>query len=244
MIQINGKKSYRTLISVQDIGEVVREYRPMKRTIRYKGRTKLIQLPYMIFAFDQGVLHVAVAKNPIRTLSDMVYFAPFGNTDMESWKVCGATGHTLSEAVQRFWQTEFNTDLSFGHIIRKRTFGGYREWANISKRSNAEQEVLDLIGSYSTSMDRQSFGNFIRYLRMYWGKWETHFDDDVADLPQSPQLHLIPVGCQGCPVRFVCPGSVAPASWRLFKYIITGRLFLRWGGKLRRSILAITNRND
>jgi len=229
----NGNKQYRTLMSVQGIGEVVREYRPARRTIVYKGRDKLIQTPYMIFALFGGSLYVAVAKAPIKSLDDRVYFCPFGNTWHESprdydgpaWgRVCGSHGLNIDAAVQMYWQTEFNADLSWGQKVRERTFGSYRYWGEISKRPNSEQEVLDLI-----SIDGRSFSSFIGMFNVHWGKWQTHFGENavsVDDARQRPRIRgakniigIIPAHCRNCSVRFVCPGSVVPANWNVVKKV-------------------------
>lgn len=229
----DNNKQYRTLMSVQGIGEVVREYRPARRTIVYNGRDKLIQTPYMIFALFGGSLYVAVAKAPIQSLDDYVYFCPFGNTWHRSprddygpaWgRVCGSHGSNMDAAVQMYWQTEFNADLSWGQKVRERTFGSYRYWAEISKRPNSEQEVLDLI-----SMDGRSFSSFVGMFNVHWGKWRTHFGENANVTPEARQrprirgakaiVGIIPAHCRNCNVRFVCPGSVVPANWNVAKKV-------------------------
>jgi hypothetical protein len=193
---------------------MVREYRPMKRTIRFKGKDKLIQLPYVIFAFDQGSLLVGVSNRPIRDLSDPVYFPPFGNMYPDN-RVCGSAGATLQDAIQRFWQTSFNADLSTGHLVRKLWFGGYRAWSELSKDANAEQRVLNRV----SGTDYQTFSQFIRIYRSSWGRWRLHLDEEIQGLPKADPFIVIPANCHGCPVRFVCPGCTVPTSWSMIKWV-------------------------
>jgi hypothetical protein len=196
MISVEGKKSYRTLLTLYS-KEVVREYLPMKRTISYKGKYKSIQLPYVIFAFYNEQLYIAFSKHPIKSLFDTVYFSSLGNTYFENWKICGVSGNDIEDAIQRFWQTQFNSDLTFGSKIRQLTFGGFYGWEQISKKEDSENLVLNLISEiYGYDASRK----FIEFLKIYgseWGNWDTHLHQNLVISSTDSE-------CQCCKHRYFC----------------------------------------
>jgi hypothetical protein len=127
--------------------DIVREYAPAKRTIFFGQRAYTLQFPTMLFYQSHG-LHIALATEPIKNWSSLVYVPPLGNlySNNGSPRVCEAVcnARSLKGHINRFWDSHFNGDGAYGANAYRRMFEGgrHKEWAQISKKPNALKIII------------------------------------------------------------------------------------------------------
>jgi len=133
----------------------VREYAPSKRTLLFvtpRSKAKVqpsyfVNFPYVIFVRKKNELLMAIAKHPIQSDNDVVYFPTVGNV-YANMKVClansamrGAPNFSFDLMVEYFWSSP--ADLNGNWTGRKaiaENFGSCGEWEKMDV-----EEVLDRI---------------------------------------------------------------------------------------------------
>lgn len=136
---------YRVLARSEEGIELVREYTPCRRTIKFGIDYYSLQFPYIIFLNKGYNTFVAFSPKSIKHKSDFVYMPPIGNI-FESWNICGCEtniyqdeedGHyqkpfsrtnRLQYGIKLFWQSTFTFD-GFGRIVLRHTFGSHDNWS-------------------------------------------------------------------------------------------------------------------
>jgi len=132
---IEANQSYRRLLAKPSL--TVREYKPIRRTIRIENREYNLQFPYVILALvQQQRIHIAFAMQPIESIHTELYFPALPNVIWWNWQFCLGEQHVYANhPFDLVWQTAFNHEIKHGKRFAKKYFGGYKNWSYLKINS-------------------------------------------------------------------------------------------------------------
>ena len=148
-VKIKKTMDYRVLY--RDAISEVREYPPAKRTIFFehsinaKVKEKyFVQMPYMIFVQKDYRLFLGMAKAPIQSVNDDVYFPTMANI-YAGQRIClsyarniGARDYNTKKGaiepmIDYFWQSKSDVRQNWtGRLAVTENFGSYEAWEKMN----------------------------------------------------------------------------------------------------------------
>ena len=170
-----SNSGFRELLDISEKGlprQVIREYPPIKRTIKIHGTNHLLQFPYVVFsAFGTktyGMLRAAMAKKPITNIKSRVYFPGFLNVypDEGLWRVCGCEVNgvsikNLNRMIDIFWSSGFSFDSNAANSTVSKLYG--TKFHELSQKATTTQsEVIKKLAG--TKRRVMTFGDWLHPL--------------------------------------------------------------------------------